>query len=74
MAAIDVGRNELRGGAAGLPAAFALATRECMVAIANTFPELVVRFAAGPMQCSAGLFGKRYKCFTCRLCGEMSLA
>ena len=73
MAAIDVGRNELRGGAAGLPAAFALATRECMVALANTFPELVVRFAAGPMQCSAGSFGERYKCRVCGFCCKTSL-
>ena len=35
VTAIDVGRNELRGGVAGQPAAFALATREFMVAIAN---------------------------------------
>ena len=41
VAAIDVCRNELLDGIAGQPAAFAIATLECMQAIAHTQPEAV---------------------------------
>ena len=72
VAGIDVGRNELDDGVAGLSFVFVTVTHEFIEEIANTYPELVGN-GPGPTQCSAGWFGKRYKCIRCRLCGEMFL-